>query len=202
MKVKNNLLFRMLSSLFVIFIALYFVPFLGICLILLRYFILGNKRRMLTPLWIIGFGIIIFIPKGLKLVLDTVNFDLTRVPYLSDLVNTELYNLNLINYSKNLIYIGVILLIISFVLKTILNKLSIGIRDYMIDIQKRDMEISKKNDMEIKMKQERAKNTSYVKCPYCGSDNILGEKIGTCEYCRRKIENKNFKVNSDNNELK
>ena len=57
---------------------------------------------------------------------------------------------------------------------------------------KQDAEISKQNDMQIKIKQQNAKNTSYVKCPNCGSDNLLSEKFGTCKYCRRKLVNKNY----------
>lgn len=44
----------------------------------------------------------------------------------------------------------------------------------------------------MKEKREKAKNTGYVKCPYCGSDNLVSEKFGICAYCRRKIENKNY----------
>ena len=41
--------------------------------------------------------------------------------------------------------------------------------------------------------QLNTKNTSYVKCLKCGSDNLLGEKYGTCEYCRGMLVNKNYK---------
>ena len=66
-------------------------------------------------------------------------------------------------------------------------------KNYINEIQKRDEKISKENDMKIKIKQEKAQNTNYIKCPNCGSDNLLSEKFGTCKYCRRKIENKSFK---------
>lgn len=194
---KNNLLFKLLSSLPMILIALYFIPFLGVCLILLRYFMYNNRKRISTPIYIIGVGILILIPKVLNLILDMVKVDITTIPYLKDVVNAELYSVDFINYSKRLICVGVIFLIISFVLKTLFDKvnskLNNGIRNYISETQKRDAEISKQNDMEIKIKQEKAKNTSYVKCPNCGSDNLLGEKFGVCKYCRSKIENKNFK---------
>ena len=104
-----------------------------------------------------------------------------------------MYNINFINYSKLLICIGIIFLIISFALTAIFNKLNIGILNYISKQEKMDTKISRENDMKIKIKQEKAKNTSYVKCPYCGSDNLLSEKFGICQYCRRKIENKNYK---------
>ena len=59
-------------------------------------------------------------------------------------------------------------------------------------MQEQELEISRENDLKIKEKQLKAQNTSYVKCPYCGSDNLLSEKFGICTYCRRKIENKSY----------
>lgn len=195
---KNNYLFKFLSSLPVILIALYFIPFLGICLILLRYFMYDNKKRISTPIYIIEVGILVLIPKALSLILNVAKVDLNKIPYLSDIVNAELYNVNFMNYSKRLICVGVIFLIISFVLKSIFDKVSSKlnseVRNYISETQRRDAEISKQNDMEMKIKQEKAKNTSYVKCPNCGSDNLLEGKFGTCKYCRRELENKNFKV--------
>ena len=195
---RSNLLFKILSSLPIILIALYFIPFLGVCLILLRYFMYDNKKRISTPIFIVGVGFLILIPMGLDFILDMAKVDISTIPYLNDIVSAELYNVDFINYSKRLICIGVIFLIISFVLKTIFDKVSSklnsGIRNYISETQRRDAEISKQNDMEIKIKQEKAKNTSYVKCPNCGSDNLLGEKFGTCKYCRRKIENKSYKA--------
>lgn len=194
---KNNLLFKILSSLPVILIVLYFIPFLGVCLILLRYFMYDNKKRISTPMYIVGVGILVLIPKALNLILDVAKVDISTIPYLKDIINAELYNVEFINYSKRLICVGVIFLIISFVLKTIFDKVSSklnsGIRNYINETQRRDAEISRKNDMEIKIKQEKAKNTGYVECPNCGSDNLLSEKYGTCKYCRSKLVNKNYK---------
>ena len=67
------------------------------------------------------------------------------------------------------------------------------IRKYIQQYEKEQTEISKKNDMEIKIKQEKAKNTNYVRCSHCGSDNLISEKHGVCKYCRRTLENVNFK---------
>lgn len=193
---KNNLLIKILLSIPIILISLYFIPFFGICLVLLRNIIYGNKKRNFTLICITVVGFIILLPKGLSLVLGLTKTDIGTIPYLNDIVNSKFYNIEFVNYSELLIEVGIILLVISCSSKIILsrvgNKLGAGIRKYINESQKRDYEISKQNDMEIK--QEKAKNTSYVKCPNCGSDNLIGEKFGTCKYCRQKIENKNFKV--------
>lgn len=194
---KNNIALKLLSSLPVILIMLYFMPFLGICLIILRYFIYDKKKRISTPIYIFICGILILIPKGLDLIFETAKIDINNIPYLNDIINSELYNVDFMKFSKRLIYVGIIFLIISCILKTIFdkvsNKLNSGFRNYIRETEKRDYEISKRNDMEIKMKQEKARNTSYVKCPNCGSDNLLSDKFGKCKYCRRDLVNKDYK---------
>jgi len=190
---KNQFIFKLLSSLPIILITLYFIPFLGICLILLRFFIYSNKK-ISTSISIALFGFLILIPKCLNIILDLMKIDINTIPYLKDVVSAELYSINFINYSKRLICVGIIFLIISFILKTIFEKvnkkLNNEIMNYINETQKKELEISKQNDMEMKIKQEKSKNTNYVKCPNCGADNILSEKIGTCKYCRRKLVNK------------
>lgn len=191
---KSNIIFKILSSLPIILITLYFIPFLGICLILLRYYM--NKKRISTPIVITVVGILLLIPKVINLIANMIKFDINKIPYLNDILNAQLYNVDFMNYSKRLICVGVIFLIISFVVQTIFNKvsgkLSSGIRNYIAETEKRDTEISQKNDMAMKEKIEKAKNTNYVKCPNCGSDNLLSEKFGTCKYCRSSIENNNY----------
>ena len=95
---KESKILKVLSSIPVILISLYFIPFLGICLIILRYLIVDNKKRISTPIYIIGVGILILIPKGLNLILNMVKVDLAIIPSLKDAINAELYNVNFINY--------------------------------------------------------------------------------------------------------
>lgn len=188
---KNNIFLRSLSSLPVIFIFLYFIPFLGICLILLRYLIYSNKRkRISTPIFLIGVGFLILIPKGLSNIFEMLKLDTNIIPYFNDIVSTELYNVEFIKYSKFLLTVGIIFLIISFVFNSLFNKLENFIRSYINAQEKRDVEISQKNDLIMKEKQEKAKNTHVVYCPYCGADNMLTSKTGTCKYCRRQIQAK------------
>lgn len=189
---KKSILFKFLSSLPIILIVLYFIPFLGICLILFRYFINNNKKNNSTSILLVGFGLLILIPKLLDFVLNVMEFKLT-IPYLNDIVNLKIYNNSFIEYSKFLITVGVIFLILSFVLEKIFYKIGNWIRNYISELRRKDEEISRKNDMEIKIKQEKVRNTSYVKCPSCGADNLISEKFDTCKYCRKKLENKNFK---------
>lgn len=192
----NNKFIKILCSLPIIFIFLYLIPFVGICLILLRAFVYTNKSKISTPLTLIGVGIVIYIPKIVNYFIKLFNFNISKIPYLEDVLNSDVYNINFIKYSKYLIISGVILLIISFALKSLIDKvqsnLNLGMNKYIDQSVKKEAEVLKQNDLEMKIRQEKVKNTSYVKCPKCGSDNILSEKTGRCKYCRGVLENKKY----------
>ena len=189
---KNNIILKILLSIPIILIALYFIPFLGVCLIIFKLFVYGSKKSIITSVSLLIVGLLVLIPKVLSL--TKINID--KIPYLKDIINSDMYNINFIKYSKLLITIGIIFLVIILILKLVVTKLSNKfngkVGEYITEMQKKEIEISRETDMKIKLKHERARNTSYVKCPYCGSDNLLGEKFGTCSFCRRKIENKNY----------
>lgn len=193
----NNRFVKVLCSLPLILVFLYFLPFVGICLILLRAFVFPHKSKIATPIILVGVGLAVYIPKVLKFVFEKANISMDTVPYLKDIIGSNFYNTDMIKYSKYLITAGVVLLIISYALKNLIQKIESkfnqGMSKYISETVKQDAEISKKNDMEIKLKQEKAKNTGYVKCPNCGSNNLISDKVGICKYCRQPIENKNYK---------
>lgn len=185
---KNNLFLKLLGSIPVILISLYFVPFLGICLILFRYFMYHEKRkRIATSVFLIGIGIVILVPKILEVILQWIKFDITKIPYINEVIQLEVYQTNFMSYSKLLLIVGILFLILTFILQRLFEKLEEFLKLYIQEHEKRNREISSKNDLLMKEKQEKAKNTSVVYCPYCGADNILTSNIGVCKYCRRQI---------------
>lgn len=183
----SNKLIKLLCSFPIILMFLYFIPFLGVCLILLRHFVYNRKN--LSSIVLIVIGILILIPQLVNSILKILNVNVDTIPYLGDIVNSNIY-INLIDYSKFLISVGIIILVVSFIFRSIFDKLENFIRSYIIEQEKRNAEISRKNDMEIKIKQEKAKNTHVIYCPNCGADNILTSNVGQCKYCRRQIEYK------------
>lgn len=193
---KENIFIKILVSIPIILVALYFIPFLGICLLILRYFVYSNRERISAPIIILSVGILILVPKLLSSILNLAKIKTDTIPYLNNILTSDLYNINFIKFSKLLISAGIIFLILSFIFRKIFNKVSnkinSGIRNYINETENRNTEISKANDMEMKLKREKAKNTNYVHCPYCGSDNILTEKTSKCKFCRRTIINKNY----------
>jgi len=185
----NNML-KILCSIPVIILFLYFIPFLGICLMLFRGIKYNNKKNLL-PIVLIVIAILILIPKVGYSIFDIINFDTDKIPYLKDIVDNELYSVKLIGFSKFILTVGIVFLILSSIFEKIFNKFKNFIRSYINNEEQKKAEIYQKNDMIMQEKREKAKNTHVVYCPYCGADNILTSNTGTCKYCRREITGKN-----------
>ncbi len=184
----NNKIFKLLCSIPVILVAIYFIPFLGVCLMIFRYFIYHNEKGFKMPITLVITGIIILIPKVLESIIR--NFKLkVEIPYLNDILSYELYP-NLIKYSKLLITLGIIFLILSYIIKNLLNRVGNKIESKVNDFVEEEHNRSQENDLKIKEKQEKAKNTHAVHCPYCGAVTILTEQTGICKFCRKPIEYK------------
>lgn len=181
---NTNKMLKILSSLPIILLFLYFIPFIGICLIILRYFVYGTKKYFSVSIDLIATGLILLIPKLFNVCLKLLKIDIIE---FNNIIASDIY-LKLIEYSKFIISVGIIFLIISTIFKNVFNKIQSYIKDYVNKQDKIMAEVSKQNDMEIKEKQEKAKNTRVVICPNCGADNIVTEKVGKCKYCRRTIQ--------------
>ena len=82
---NKNIIMRLLTSIPVICIFLYFIPFLGIILTILRKFIHTSKKYS-TSVFLIVFSIVLLIPKAFEIVLNLFSFEL---PYLNDIVNSN-----------------------------------------------------------------------------------------------------------------
>lgn len=186
---NENKFFKLLCSLPIILIILYFIPFLGICLILFRLYIYRYNKQYKTSILLLLCGLLLLIPKLLDSIMKVLKLNGDKIPYLNNIMASDIY-IKLLSYSKLLITIGIIFLILSFILKNVFNKLNTEIRNYMSDDLKKDYEIRKENDLKMQEKREKIKNTHVVYCPYCGADNMLTEQTGTCKFCRRKIEYK------------
>jgi len=189
----TNKFFKFLSSYPVIFLFLYFFPFLGVCLIFLKFFTCKNSDRKKIPVVIIVIGIVVLIPKLVYLILDLIKFDINNIPYFMNIINSDLYNISLIKYAKLLLAIGIISYMLIVILKNIFDKISNYIYQYINKTAKETAKMQERNDYKMRQKQIDAKNTSYVECPNCGSDNFISDSVGKCKYCRSVLENKKYK---------
>ena len=193
----ENKILKILCSLPIILLTLYFIKFLGIILIVVRCFVYKDKKLLQTSIILMLLSIVLFIPNIFNYILGLFN---NSIPYLKQIVESDIYS-KLMGFAKFLLILSVILIIISFVVKSTVekvknvgnelnNKLQTSAKDYINEMERKEAEISKKNDLEIKLKQEAAKNTHVVYCPNCGADNIIVGNHGKCKYCRSVLKTK------------
>ena len=150
----------------------------------LRCFTVHNRKSLNISIVLIIISIMIYIPNFINKIAELTKINL---PYFNEIIKSDIY-INLIKYSKFLFTIGVIFLILSTLFTNIINKITNYLSNYINRKEIEEKEISEKNNLKIKEKQERAKTTHVVSCPYCGANNILTEKTGKCNYCRRLIK--------------
>ena len=190
----SNPYLKILCSIPAIIIIGYFIPFIGICLIMMRYFVKEQKQPYSTALNLIVIGGLILSPQIIAKGLKILKLKNVKIPYLEVVVSSDVY-VKLLSYSKFLIITGIIFLIISLLLKKLSNKASSYLSSYMAAKIQSEAEMSQKNDLLIKLKQEKAKITDVIYCPHCGADNILTDKVGKCKYCRRSLKNQDDNKN-------
>ena len=184
MKKKDNLFIEILGSLPVILLALYFSIFLGVVLIILRYFSTNTRKKNRTPVILLFVGLLVLLPKGLNIMCDTFNLNPKNIPYLNDIMTSSLYTSNFMRYSKALIIIGIVFAVLSYFINKIIIEVKRSLKSEMSKYADRQLEDAKENDYKIKDQQEKAKNTHAVTCKKCGGSNIIVGKFGKCKYCR------------------
>lgn len=175
---KNNIFIKLLCSIPVILVAMYFSKILGICLIIFRLVAIRNSKYTLPSILILV-GLVLLIPKGI----DMIKSDL---PYITDILNSDIYP-KLLSYSKFLLIFGIILMILTYIIQLFSSKVNNTISDYINKEQQQEYEIKKENDLKMREKQEQSKYTRVIKCPHCGASNMVKDKTGTCSHCRSPL---------------
>ena len=166
----------------IIIIITYFIPWLGILLALIRVCLDFHAKRLIYTLLIAS----IFLQLT-NLFFKSTDFSSITTINTQEIISSSLY-LNIINFSKALFIVGIIMWIILSLKKAIYAKVTNGIFEWIQKEMQVEELIKKENNLKIQEKQLQAKNTHVTKCKYCGADNILKEKIGICKYCRKPLE--------------
>ncbi len=181
---NENKLFKLIASMPVILLTLYFIPFVGVCLTGLRYFVYRNKKQYSTPITLIVIGIICLIPTMTETVLEIAKIN--NIPYVNRAIEIA-DELDFDDFSKTLLTVGILTMIAVYAIKKIANKIENNVSKYMRAQAEAEREINEKNNLKIKEKQEAAKNTHFVKCKSCGGNNVIVGDIGKCKFCRQTI---------------
>ena len=191
---STNGLVKLICSLPVVLIVLYFLPVLGVIMVIARYFIYSERHFFRTPVVLMLVGLILLVPRGLQLAIENFNLSFT-IPFLSDILNLELYP-KLADYGQFILIVGVVILIVSYLLKSFISGLSNNIRSMMSQYastkQAEEVEIRKENDLKLREKEITSKQKAphVVKCPHCGKTNSITGTVGKCKSCRSAIEYK------------
>ena len=120
---NENKIFKILCSIPVILITLYFIPFIGVILILFRYYVYRNEKYYKTPLILLICGLLLLIPRVVNSVIKILKFNVEDVPYLKVVLDSDIY-LKLLSYSRYLIIVSIIFLIISFIFRNTISKIN------------------------------------------------------------------------------
>lgn len=200
---------KILCSLPVILLALYFIPFVGICLLMFRliYDAINTpkyKRKSSTITYfsanIFYFGLLLILPDLVYRILKYFKINGDFLKYLDDFVNIDIY-IKLYGYGKKLLLIGVIAYIISILAKTLFDKSSSTIQKKISDKitntynkstqnsaeEQRQKESEQQERLNKKLeeyKKEKSNNENN-KCPYCRSK--VDKNLKTCPNCGGKL---------------
>lgn len=180
------MIINMLLNLPVILLVMFFSRLLGIVL-LIAYLIVKRPKNFTVSKVFLLVGVILFLPSLIQGVCQSLNINLSSIfPQVSEIIEMPIF-MQISNYAKFLIVLGIICYILLFIWYQVTSNSYSLFKNYIENQEKKSAEISMKNDLEMKEKREKAKNSRVVNCPYCGADNLIYNNVGTCKFCRKKI---------------
>ena len=185
---------KVILSIPVILILLYFLPVIGVIALITRYILIDEKHYFMTPAVIAIVGLVALIPRGFELLQQNFNFNIT-IPFLSDFLALPIYP-KITDYGK----FCVIIAIVFFLLSALLRKFLTGLGDRIVkafstrrqeELTARER-VAQENDLKIREQKLEMEQTelNVVKCPHCGKINHIKGKTGTCKSCRTPISAK------------
>ena len=175
---------KLLCSIPAILIMLYYIPFLGICLLIFRTIMYDAKKDYNTQLILIICGLLILVPN----LLDSFKLNSS---YLDAINNSDIYP-ELMNYSKLLIIVGVIFMFLTYAFNKIFSSLSTKLHEGLTkaynDSVENDYKAKEEAYERVIKENEKYKNYRTIKCSNCGANNVVTKSGETCKYCRTKLK--------------
>ena len=183
---------KIICSLPVLLVTLYFVPPIGILLTISRLFIYGSYRYYRVPAAILIVALLCLAPRGYELLQQ--NFG-EQVPVFQPFIDFRAHPLyqKLTDFGRWTAIFSLIMLIVSQLLGKVANMASQALR--MARMANSKNETTQANSKTRTMqKDNRSTDPSdqetphVVKCPNCGKPNHIIGTVGTCKACRSAIE--------------
>lgn len=184
---------RLICSLPVLLVTLYFVPPLGVILTIARLFIYGSYRYYRVPAAILIVALLCLAPRGYELLQQ--NFG-DQAPVFQPLIDFRAHPLypKLTDFGRWTAIFSIIMLIASQVLSKVANLASQAIR--MASMAKSEANSNQPKNVSSRVMQKDNASTDpadqetphVVKCPNCGKANHIIGTVGKCKSCRNAVE--------------
>ena len=110
---------KILFSIPIILLLLYFLPPLGVIVLLARYAFYGNRHFFRAPIAIVVTSLIIALPYGLDWLIKTANINIP-IPYLNDILSWEYYP-QLLDSAKFSFIVAIIVLVLTILLRNLIS---------------------------------------------------------------------------------
>jgi len=187
---------KLICSLPVLFITLYFVPPLGVVLTIARLFIYGSYRYYRVPTAILVVALLCLAPRGYELLQQ--NFG-ESIPVFQPFIDFRAHPLyaKLTDYGRWTAVFSIIMLVASQILSKVANLASQALRMAQTansasrtssgsDSSARKAPIMQKDGTKADPSDQSTPHV--VKCPNCGKANHIIGTVGTCKACRSAVE--------------
>lgn len=187
---------KLICSLPVLLVTLYFVPPLGAILTIARLFIYGSYRYYRVPAAILVVALLCLAPRGYELLQQ--NFGET-IPVFQPLIDFRTHPLfaKLTDFGRWTAIFSVIMIIVSLALGKVANLVSQALRmAHMAGSASRTNAGSESSTRKTPVMQKDGREADpsdqstphVVKCKNCGKANHIIGTVGTCKACRTAIE--------------
>lgn len=187
---------KLICSLPVLLVTLYFVPPLGVVLTIARLFIYGSYRYYRVPAVILVVALLCLAPRGYELLQQ--NFG-ESIPVFQPFIDFRAHPLfaKLTDFGRWTAIFSVIMIIASLALGKVANLVSQALRmartassasraNAGSDSSTRKTPVMQKDGREADPSDQSTPHV--VKCPSCGKANHIIGTVGTCKACRSAIE--------------
>jgi len=187
---------KLICSLPVLLVTLYFVPPLGVVLTIARLFIYGSYRYYRVPAAILVVALLCLAPRGYELLQQ--NFGET-IPVFQPFIDFRAHPLftKLTDFGRWTAIFSVIMIIVTLALGKVANLVSQALRMANMagsasranagsDNTTRKTPIMQKDGAKVDPSDQSTPHV--VKCDNCGKANHIIGTVGTCKACRTAIE--------------
>ena len=186
---------KIICSLPVLLITLYFVPPLGVVLTIARLFIYGSYRYYRVPAAILVVALLCLAPRGYELLQQNFGDSIPAFQPFIDFRSHQLFA-KLTDFGRWTAIFSIITIIASLALGKVANLASQALRMARMasshtgrtasGSDTRKTPIMQKDNAQVNPSDQSTPHV--VKCPNCGKANAIKGTVGTCKACRTAIE--------------